>query len=277
MSNLKRNNIDQGVEDLVRMDSVYLKLGSIYPPVRNGYRALINHYENIDRPDKQLHYVKQLIKHDSIFHKDYAFISKGLVDEVEKAYLLNERMQLESQLKGSKNITYIWMFLIAMLLTIIFAGVKKYKKQLLYKKLENEELHSRYQKKFDAILDLNNRNFEDKAIPKIANFKKEDIGIDKDVVSGILSSLQDFEEKKLFVDSNITAATLAKSMGTNANYLGRVIKYEFGKSFRNYINDVRVRFALEQLRSNSPFRSFSVLAMAKEVGFKELRTFRKGF
>jgi YesN/AraC family two-component response regulator len=70
---------------------------------------------------------------------------------------------------------------------------------------------------------------------------------------------------------------LAKKLQTNQNYLSRVVNLKMEKNFSQYLSDLRIEYALEELKSNSVFRKYSVKAIANECGFKTSESFSKAF
>lgn len=148
---------------------------------------------------------------------------------------------------------------------------------VIRKNKEKQELHTFYQEKFDRILEENSNS--NKEIQKAEGVRKEEshLDISEDVVAQIIKSLKSFETKQFYRDSSITATSLALEMGTNANYLARVIKFTFGKNFKTYINDLRIAYVLTKLRDDKTFRNYSVNAMAQEAGFKNTAPFSRSF
>lgn len=268
LSKLELGKENDGIKSLNQMDSIYSILGDIYPPVRSGYEKLITHYKKEKNTTKQLYYIERLIRFDSITHKNYAFIYEGIVKGIDEPILINEKKRLISLLDKSKKQMYFWLSLL-FLVSCLF----------LYETKRRKKLQKKYQDKFDRI--INQKVENRKAGVKNQNLNAEEqqieLGIAKEVVNEILKSLEDFEKKLLFTDKNITSTLVAKKMNTNANYLGRIIKHFYNKSFRNYINDLRIQLALDKLRNDRSFKNFSVQAMSNEVGFKNAEPFSKAF
>lgn len=103
------------------------------------------------------------------------------------------------------------------------------------------------------------------------------IEIDETIVASILENLQAFEKERGFLLTKITLPQFAKQLKTNTKYLSKVINTYKLKSFRNYINDLRIQYSLEELENNTDYRKYTVEAMAKEVGFNTASSFSKAF
>lgn len=101
--------------------------------------------------------------------------------------------------------------------------------------------------------------------------------INKETLNHLLDQLQQFEEKKGYLKSNLNAKDLAKSFGSNSSYLSKVVNTFKEKSFSSYINDLRINFVIDKLREDSMFRKYTVKAIAQEIGFNNAEAFSKAF
>ncbi|GAB1453447.1 hypothetical protein MASR2M47_35030 [Draconibacterium sp.] len=87
------------------------------------------------------------------------------------------------------------------------------------------------------------------------------------------------ETEKRYLDPNLTLGTLAKELHTNREYLSRTINHFFGKSYTDYINEYRIKIALELLESiaNGTTKNKTMLKIANASGFKSTSTFNPAF
>ena len=283
ISYYKIGNYERGLHDLIKMDSIFSVLGDLYPTVRSGFVELVDTYHNKHELEKELYYRKQLSRFDSIIHHNYAYIQEGITEEIEKPAFTQNQNKLETLLHTSdllieknnrKLITWI-------VLSIILLGGLTYlliRKQKVVQLKENEKiaLEKKYQEQFDKL--LKSRNVKSETVETINSLTDvSELGIAESVVNEILDKLDHFKQNHGFLDVDITATKLANELNTNANYLGRIIKYKYNKGFRNYINSLRAELALSKLRNDPSFRNYSVSAMAKEVGFRNTEPFSKAF
>jgi AraC-like DNA-binding protein len=107
--------------------------------------------------------------------------------------------------------------------------------------------------------------------------KTNKLNIDPEIVTAILENLQTFEKELGFLNSKITLYNSAKKLKTNTKYLSKVINTYKLKSFRSYINDLRIQYSVERLQKNSNYRKYTLSAMAKEAGFRNTESFSKAF
>jgi Response regulator containing CheY-like receiver domain and AraC-type DNA-binding domain len=73
--------------------------------------------------------------------------------------------------------------------------------------------------------------------------------------------------------SDINLEDLSKAVDRNGSYISHIFKQETGKSFSEYLNEVRIRKAVQHLNSGSML----VYEIAKSVGFKDYRYFTQVF
>ena len=97
------------------------------------------------------------------------------------------------------------------------------------------------------------------------------------IVCEILKNLEDFERKEKYLAKNIKIQELANKLKTNDKYLSKTIKQYYSKKFVDYVNDLRIDYAIKRLKSNKRFRSYSIKYIADEVGFSNPNTFSKAF
>lgn len=93
----------------------------------------------------------------------------------------------------------------------------------------------------------------------------------------LLNKLTTFENNKAFLEKTISIQKLAVSLNTNIKYLSKVINENKGKTFVNYINDLRVDYASIQLQTQPKLRKYTIQALAYEFGFNSAVSFSAAF
>jgi len=257
---------NKAIKDLVLMDSIFSINNDLQPSLRSGYLYLMDYFKNSSDLSKQLYYVERLLKFDSIVHDYSMYVSEGVYDD-ERQNLLSTQERLKSEINtannSSKLIFYISCTLIVLLILEIFRRRKANKKKI-----------KEYQIMFDNLLiDKDNK----RTLERLENFKPVEIGISESLVEEIVIKLEVFDSNNGFLDKKISANKLAKDLGTNANYLGQVIKHKYGVNFRQYINNLRIKYILKVLREDRKMINYSVQAIANEAGFNHAEPFSKAF
>ena len=101
--------------------------------------------------------------------------------------------------------------------------------------------------------------------------------IKDETVAEILEKLIKLEEKKQFLRQDFTLHNVAKKLKTNTAYLSKIINSELGKSFSTYANELRINYIILELKNNAKLRSYSINAIAEEIGYKSPESFTKYF
>lgn len=110
-------------------------------------------------------------------------------------------------------------------------------------------------------------------VPITLNGKK----LDKEKTLSLAEKLQELVEKeKLYRNPDLSIHDLARRLNTNASTLSYVINSHFNNTFRDFINDYKVRDVKEMLRNNSN-PNLSILGIALEAGFSSEASFYRIF
>jgi len=266
----KLNNSDKALYHLKKMDSIFLETKNLNPELREGYKILIEHYKQTKNIKNQLVYVERMLLVDSILNKSYNYIDKALLTDYSRIKLKKEQQRLNKEIvavKKSSSIKIITGIIIIFLLSILLLIKSiKHKKDIL---------------KFEAV--INNQPQKDTSSIVINETekkikKKPILKLNEDIELELIIKLDEFEKNKDFLNSDLTRENLSKKLNTNVKYLSKIINQHKNKTFINYINDLRIDYAIEQLLDeNSNFIKWSVKAIAKEVGFNYTEPFSRAF
>jgi AraC-like DNA-binding protein len=85
----------------------------------------------------------------------------------------------------------------------------------------------------------------------------------------------EIEAKDLWRDPDLTAASLARALGTNSNYLARAFNEGLGANFNAVINRRRVKQVQAWLADPADTRA--ILTMAMDAGFRSKASFNRAF
>jgi len=84
------------------------------------------------------------------------------------------------------------------------------------------------------------------------------------------------EDKKLFLDENISLPLLARMLNIHPNYLSQVINQRFQKNFYDFINSYRVE-EFKRLIAFGKNKNKTFLALALDCGFNSKASFNNSF
>ncbi len=129
----------------------------------------------------------------------------------------------------------------------------------------------------DLIKKISDLETKDKVASKEIRDIGKEIVIDDEKINEVLKRLSKIEQQEYFLSLECNLRSIAKKVRTNATYLSKIINTYKGKSFNDYINDLRIDYVLKRLKNDKKFRSFSITSIASEIGYKSDNSFTKHF
>jgi AraC-like DNA-binding protein len=252
--------LEKGISYYRKIDSLYESRNILYPELPQVYDKLIGYYKAKGDNEAQLRYLYKLVVVLRLIENKKRNINEKTVTDYEIPKLVEEKelmiADLEQKNKNSTK-TLWWAFgFLALSLGVLYYY---FKRQQLYKR------------RFETLMAS---SVEDEETPAE---DIQDSGISPEIVDDILERLKTFEQEKEYLSQEISLSDMAKSFETNSTYLSKVINIKKGKNFSQYINDLRIDFAVEELKENSIFRKYTIKAIANECGFKSAESFSKSF
>ena len=267
---VKLGREDEAIIYFKTVDDFIGKTQDIFPELLEAYNYLIKFYKNKGDTKNQLYYIDKLIKSDSILHSNNTYLLKKIIKSYDALELISLKEQLIEELNKEQLLssrTIILLIILAVLLSLI---IFYYLRRII-----------NYRKKFKELIEkLSANEAEEKEKSRLAapeNISKENIALPDEIVKDILRKLEKFEQSNRFTKRNYTLTKVAKEFETNSSYLSKVINVSKKANFSNYLNDLRIEFAVRKLKSNPQFRSYTIKAIANEVGFNNAQSFSNAF
>ncbi|WP_298350237.1 helix-turn-helix domain-containing protein [uncultured Dokdonia sp.] len=269
---------EKALTSFLTADSLRDIAGSDYffSDLKVTYDYLHNHYKQTGDVARQIEYLNKMIAYE----EEYGKLSQNVGDEIIASYTLPELLSEKEnaiktleQEKESKNIGLI-LFVILGLAAVSFA-VYQYRRRLKLKQ------------RFINLRDTYSERITTEEKREEATAVK--LPVVEDHIEGALShikpaqlekiqeGLDRFEKKALFTSHNVTLKSLAIQIGTNASYLSKYINVEKSENFSTYLNDLRINYVLKELYNNPKLKSYTVAAIAEEVGFSNVKSFSTHF
>lgn len=267
-----------------KMDSLQKVTKFVRPDLIKLYKNSLQYYEEEGNKEKQVYLIDRLIKlNDTIYKSNYEF-SKEIHQKFDTPELLEQKQKLISNL-DKKNTTLYWFLGGGLLLLLVF----------IYLYSINQKKLKVYRIQAQKLIDIQNKSL---AVDQLDNFEKLDAEDQKIQISEVLGDeknnkiksqipenirqalivkLHDFEKQKIFITKSITLYSLSKDFETNRDYLSKIINETKGKSFSNYLNELRINFAITELKKNKKLRLKTIAAIAEDVGFNNVESFTKAF
>ncbi len=262
---LIKDKIEKANIHFRKVDSLYNIINYPSPNVRETYEYFVKYYKAKEDVNNQLIYIEKLLKFDSIAKINDNYLKEKIVKEFDTPQLLSEKEKIISSLENKNKISFLTVevLVVITLLTIslLFLNYRKRKK---------------YQQRFEELLKIKETE-KDEVDVKVIEKRNKSIKIAQEIIDKVLNSLQNFEKKKGFLKSDITTNSLAKEFNTNSKYLSKIVNFYKQKSFSNYVNDLRIDYAVDRLTNDSKFRNYTIKAISKDIGFNTTEAFSKSF
>ncbi|WP_299768536.1 AraC family transcriptional regulator [uncultured Dokdonia sp.] len=263
---LKEDKI--AIQFLKKVDSLYIESNDARPKtkVQESYALLTSYYRDQKQLEDLIIYQDKTIALTNKLHANELYTNKKIVNDYDIPLILANTKKAMDKIKAKEKRTkllsyFLVVIIIAILIILFYLNTRR----KVYKKIF-EELIS----KKDDTLNL-------KSIKKEKPSTKTTLNIPDTVVSKILTSLEKFEKDKEYLNSKISIAGLAKSIGTNPNYLSKTVNHFKEMSFSQYINTLRITYAVSSLKNDSIYRKYTLKAIAAEFGFNNTESFSKAF
>lgn len=118
---------------------------------------------------------------------------------------------------------------------------------------------------FTSIGNNSDSDSDDELLPK----KQADILL--------MSIAHVMEDSDTVCNPDFSLSTLAQLVGSNTKYVSWVINKNYGKNFKTYLNEYRIRTASQLLVDTNKFGNLTIAGIAEKVGFKSPASFHQAF
>ena len=262
------------VNFFIKADSISFVSNSYDPNKRDGYEIIIDYYKKNGDYKNQLKYVDRLIHSDSIVAINRKNLSKDILKKYDTPLLMQEKESLIKKL-NNKNKIFVWLIAVLLSITLFFIFIIR-KNKLKIKEYERQA-KALIEKSSDLPTPL---TLDEKNAEKINTIEKKE---DKIVLSNdpkfkiLISKIDEFESNNGFLKKNLTLDSLAKEFQTNRDYLSKLINELKNKNFSQYLNELRINYIVEELKSNNRIRKHTIAAIAEDIGYNNSESFTNAF
>ena len=256
----------KAIEYLKKNDSLFKVHPEIIFKAKDSYEILLKYYKENNKKEKYLKVIENLLTINSIINIKHTNLSKKIITKYEIPLLLSEKERLISELDKSNSFKKISIFILVTI-TSLFLFVAFY----FFKK--NKENKKRFN---DLMLGFDSKK-------KLFNNKDNDLieitttELSEEIVKEVLNKLLIFEKSNKFIKNDYTLNSLAKELKTNSTYLSKIINSSKQVNFSNYLNKLRIEYAIQKLTTDKTFRNYTVQAIAEDVGFNKAQSFSTAF
>jgi len=263
------DSLDQNLEAI----SYYKKVDSVFTAhpnhissnVMESYEALYTYFKINNDKVNEAYYIEKALLASDISENDYRTLSTKIAKNFDRRELLRKQKKLNTALiqkdeKYANTLTIAILILVILILIFILFYIRQQRQ---------------IRKRFEEFVENHEKTIQ--TPPTVANEEAKAIGVAEEVIDKLLTSLHDFETKHIYIESDITLPSLAKRFKTNSAYLSKVINTYKNKKFAEYLNDLRIDYAIEKIQTEKYFRLYTIKAIALEVGFNNSQSFARAF
>lgn len=93
----------------------------------------------------------------------------------------------------------------------------------------------------------------------------------------LMSIAHVMEDTATVCNPDFCLSTLAQLVGSNTKYVSWVINKGYGKNFKTYLNEYRIRTASQLLTDTDKFGNLTIAGIAERVGYKSPASFHQAF
>lgn len=243
---------EQALPYLIKVENAFEKHNYIRPDLRENYEMLIDYYKKKGNKEQQLTFIDKLLQVDQVLNENYKYLSRKIVKEYDTKNLLNAKTALENKMR--------WHSLIAFLLITFMGALIAF---LIHKHYKNKRL-------FNELM-------QQKKSPEKTILSEVTLDINQELADAIVLNLEKFEEKKRYLEKDMTLNKLALYLKTNPKYASKIILKYRGKKSIEYISDLKIDHVIELLKTQNKYRNYTNKALAEEVGFGSTQNFTRAF
>lgn len=216
---------------------------------------------NIDASEKREVLFAEFLKRKDHFRK-------------ESTKVINQEIRRQDlNLIHQREYKYIFILVAVFLsLGVLIFKRRKRKKQKAYFEEIIEELENNKETS-NSVIDEEEKDEE--TLSECADSKPHIIS--EATKTDLLKKLEKFEKGKAFTAKNFTLSNFVSILDTNTKYINSILKEHHGKTFNEYINDLRIKYILEYLHENPESLKYKLSHLSDLGGFSSHSYFTKVF
>ncbi|MBW6537454.1 MAG: AraC family transcriptional regulator [Mariniphaga sp.] len=249
------SDLERTIQEIIRLSENELNNSVLY----DTFTLLAKYYEKNSDYEKANKYFKRLaVVNDSIQSIENQnamneFLVKYETEKKEKQIIIQEN-EIQKKRKIQLLLIIVATILVISLIFIVFTLISRNRS---YKKI--------------VLKNLEKRNYSKSGKQNLLSGNK----LDEQLEKKIKLKLDELLIAKVYLDNNLTLKKLAELCRTNQSYLSQVINHFYGQNFNQFINNFRVREALELLSKNEDEVQLKKLYL--DLGFNSYSVFNQSF
>ena len=255
----KLEQYDKAIGYFKEVDQIFQTHNYMREDIRESYEFLIEHYNNNKNEQAELIYVKKLLKVNQFLNDNKYYLANKVIKEYDNTKLAATKTAIEESLRRKNNTK-----LIIIVSMSIMGFIMLYRYTIFRKK---------YRKKFQALMTKAKKQPNTDPVTMMEALSD----INPEVVETVIKNMQRFEQKKEFLQKDLTQVKLAALLDTNTRYIPKIVWHATGKTTIDYMCDLKIEYLIEQLKTDSRVRNYTQKALGQEVGFGSTQNFARAF
>ncbi len=243
---------------------------------KNYFKLGLNEAKRRNDKDKFVLITEELLKTDINFQNNklifetYIDSQNTKAGEIEKVVGKDEYHKTEL-IKRSKSYisSLIASILIVAILSLMLIYFYKRKNKRLKEKIDKivAEYTANVQSKQKDSTFIDNKSTE----------IKKSISISKETEQYLLQKIEQFEKGNDFTEKSFTMAKMAALMDSNAMHINYVLQRYRGKTFSDYINELKINYIVQLLIKNPQYLNYKISYLSDLAGFSNHSRFTQIF
>lgn len=255
----KLEQYDKAIGYFKEVDQIFQTHNYMREDIRESYEFLIEHYNNNKNEQAELIYVKKLLKVNQFLNDNKYYLANKVIKEYDNTKLAATKTAIEKSLRRKNNTK-----LIIIVSMSIMGFIMLYRYTIFRKK---------YRKKFQVLMTKAKKQPNTDPVTMMEALSD----INPEVVETVIKNMQRFEQKKEFLQKDLTQVKLGALLDTNTRYIPKIVWHATGKTTIDYMCDLKIEYLIEQLKTDSRVRNYTQKALGQEVGFGSTQNFARAF
>jgi tetratricopeptide (TPR) repeat protein len=247
-----------------KVDEAFRNENFMKEDLLEAYDLMAQYYEAKGNPSEQLKYLTGLLKAETFVSQKFRYLAVNMHRQYDLKKIVEATEELKRELffRDKMDIIFGVLFLIV---TIVLGYIicRQYQRRKQRKQ------------KFKGIISHKDRITS--PVPTNEKIVDGDLIIKPEIVTAVSNKLKQFENSDVFLDKDFTLNKMAAFVDCNTRYTSRIIFETRKKKYIEYVDDLRIDYIVNRLKTDSKFRNYTIKALTDEAGFKSPQKFKEAF
>lgn len=267
--------LDLALASLMKYDSLAHLMNQAYLYV-DCYKGMMRIYTKMGDKENALFYQNKYFEYTD------SLLNLNEYSKIKTDYLAGEKQRREAMinnLKKTNTLQSIIMVMLALLITLSVAAVVVFYRQrqklhsanlaLFRRNTELLDIERKYRMSLEQAEKAAEADAREDAGDRPAAAPEHDL-----LVKKIIEVMAD---EGTYCNPEFGLTMLAHLAGSNTNYVSQAINTTFGKNFRTFVNEYRIKLAMKRMMDIADYGHYSIQGISESVGYKSASNFITAF